>query len=121
LRRKQADGDQLGIGLIVAGQQGERYVPLAAHGRELLDAVRPIADPAQEAHHHHFGPAHYPVRVEVNREVVAELHEVGEAQARQVVAERPGSSRKVRKLRVGGREDQDVGRLLAEVDRLRAR
>jgi hypothetical protein len=50
---------------------------------------------------------------------VAELHEVGEAQARQVVAERPGGSRKVRKLRVGGREDQDVGRLLAEVDRLR--
>ena len=47
LAGERREARQLGVRLIVAGQQRQRYPPLPADGRKLLDAVGPIADSAE--------------------------------------------------------------------------
>ena len=56
------------------------------------------------------------VGVAVDREVVAELHQVGEAERRRAIAESGLRLGEAGELGIGGREQHDIPRRLAEVD-----
>src|SRR3546814_20221473 len=84
----------------------------------------PVALATQEPHHHQLRGGDHLLDVEVDRHIVAELHEVGEAQAGCGLAER-GSNLSLGggergQLAVRGREEDDVAGVLPEVDRFRA-
>jgi translation initiation factor 6 (eIF-6) len=70
--------------MIVAGQAGECDPAGAAAGGDLLQAVGPIAPAAQQADEDEAGVRYDTLDIEVYRERVAELQEVGEAQARRM-------------------------------------
>ena len=120
LGRHQAEAGELGVGLVVARHQGQRDVPAAAALDHLLDAVGPVAHPAQEPHHHQPGVADHGLDVEVHREVVGEVEQAGEAQAGDAVAQAGVGRGQRAELAVGGREHDDVARALAQVDGLAA-
>ena len=56
----------------------------------------------------------------IDRQIVAEIHEVGEAEARRAGAEGGVGARQAGQFRIGGGSENDVARALAEIDRLAA-
>ena len=109
---------QLRVRLIVAGQKRQRGAVLAARGRDLLDPVGPVAEPAEQPHHHQARARDHRFGVEVDREVVRQVHQVGQAQAGEVLGQIGPRRGQVGELAVGGREHHDGARALAQVDRL---
>src|SRR3546814_13088294 len=84
----------------------------------------PVALATQETHHHQLRGGDHLLDVEVDRHIVAELHEVGEAQAGCGLAER-GSNLSLGggergQLAVRGREEGDLAGVLPGVDRFTA-
>ena len=79
LGRHGAEPDELGVRLVVARHHGERDAAPPAALDNLLDTIGPIADAPQQPHQDELGPRDDFVHVEVDREVVAQVHEVGEA------------------------------------------
>jgi len=74
-------GGQLGVGLIVAGQEGDGDGALAGCRGQLLEAIGPIAAPAQQPHHHHLGMADHLIHIKVHRHGMAQMQKAGEAEA----------------------------------------
>ena len=75
---------ELGIRPVVARQQGQLYAAFARQRRQAIDAVRPIAAPAEDPRDDQLGMTSHLVDVEIDRIVVAEPQEVGEAEARPI-------------------------------------
>jgi hypothetical protein len=99
----------------VAGQQGERNSARAAEGGELLAAVAPVVEPADQPHGHASGVGDDLLGVEVHRHRVAQLGEIGEPQARPVRPElRPGR-RQRGEVGVRERQEHQLGRGLPEI------
>ena len=119
LGRRRAERDELRVGLIVAGQERERDRGAPAGLDDLLHPVGPVAGAPEHPRHHQLRARHHRVDVGVHRERVGELHEVGEAQRGEGVAEARPRVREARELGVRGGEEHDVPRSLAEIDRLR--
>ena len=115
-----AQRGEFGIGLIIAGNHREGDMPRPTTRDNAFEPVWPIPRAAEQADDHQLRRADDIVDIEIDREVVAELHQIGEAQHRDVAIE-PGSRLgEAGELGVGGGEDHDVAGSLAEIDRLRA-
>ena len=69
------------IGGIVTRHHGQLDAIVPAGRGNLFDAIRPIPHPAHETDDHQFRLRNRFFRIEVDRHVVIELHEVGETQA----------------------------------------
>jgi len=119
LDRNRAERRKLGIGSLVAGQESERDAALARQPRQAVDAVGPVAAPAEDASDDELRGRCHPLDMEIDRVVVAEPHEVGEPQARPAGARREAALRRreAGDLAVRRRQDDDVARALAEIDR----
>ena len=117
--RQGRQAAQFRVGLVVAGQEGYRYSRLAAGTGDLVNAVAPVAATTEQAHDHQPGFGDNRIGIEIDRHVVAEVHQIGEAQIRIGVERRTGIG-KQRELGVGGAEENDVARRLSEIDRLRS-
>ncbi len=107
---------ELEVGALVAGQAGQCNAPLGTAGRDLLQAVGPVGAAAQQADDDQPGVRDDAVDVKVDRQGMAELEQVGEAQARGIGAEPGLGSREAGKVGVRGGEEDDLARGLAEVD-----
>ena len=115
--RQGAERGKLRIGLIIARKHGERNAVLAAGGCDLFHSVGPVAAAPQQSHNDELGAGNDVLDIDIDRHVMAEAHDVSEAQAR---AFRVTSTRQAGQLIVGRRQDDNVARRLAEVDRLLA-
>ena len=71
---------QLGIWMVVPRQRGESDVPVPAGLRDPFDPVRPVTGAAQKTHHHQPSVGDDSIHIHINRQVMAKLKEVGEAQ-----------------------------------------
>ena len=117
VRIEAGPGVKLRVGPVVARQQRHRRLQRA----QPFDAVGPVAAPAEQAHHDQTGAGEHAPDMEVDRHVVAERHDAGEPQRRGVpvlgeaLALGLGEQGE---FRVGGAQDRDVSRRLAEIDRL---
>ena len=118
LERREAR--ELGIRLVVARKQGERYPALAREGREPLDAIGPISDATQKANDDEPRVPYHALDIEIDREIVGELLEIGEAEHRDGALEPSVGGGEGRKLRIRGGEQHKLARALPEVDRLGA-
>ena len=110
---------QLLVGLVVAGQGGEGHAGRRQPDRELLQPVGPVALAAEDPRDDQPRPRGGLVEVEVRRHRMLEVQQRGEAQ-RQAGSGPLARLGQRRELRVRGGDDDDVGRILAEIDRLRA-
>ena len=77
-----APAPQLQVRLIVAWQHGELNVAGAADRNDLLQTVGPVAAAAEQAQYHQARAADHLLDIQVDRHRMAELQEIGEAQAR---------------------------------------
>ncbi len=111
---------EIGIGAVVARQERQGDAPRPADGGEALDPVRPVAATAEEPDDDIAGVRHDPLGVEVDRVGMVELEKVGQAQARCRGAERAMPGLEHGELGLGGREDDQIGGRLGEIDRLAA-
>jgi len=111
---------ELRVWLIVTRQARERDAALAALRRDLLDAIWPVAHAAQQAHHHQLGVGDDVLDIGIDRQVMRELQQVGEAQARLRLGEMRMGARQARQLAVRRRQHHDLARRLAKVDGLAA-
>jgi len=90
---------------------------LAARGCDLFHSVGPVAAAPKQSHNHEFGAGNDVLDIDIYRHIMAEAHDVSEAQAG---AFRVTSTRQAGQLIVGRRQDDNVARRLAEIDRLLA-
>ena len=109
---------QLRVGLIVSREDRVRDAAGAARRNRLLQTVGPVAAAAQQTQYHQARAADHLFDVQVHRHRMAELQEIGEAQARGTVRPSRLGGGEAGQLGVGGRQKHDVARRLAEVDRL---
>ena len=119
LGRQGRAAHQVGIRCVVAGHAGQRHAVLAGGTGDLLDAVRPVGDAADQPDDHQPGVRDDLLGVDVDRQVVLQPHDVGEPQAggvRRLPGARRGQGREVA---VGGRQHHHFAGRLAEVDGLR--
>ena len=118
LGRHGAEGSEPGVRLVVTRKEGEgdRRGPARLH--DLLDPVRPVAGAAEHPRDDELRARDHRLDVEIHRHRVAELHEVREPEGREVVAQAGARPREARELGVRGREEHEVARGLAEIDRL---
>ena len=120
LRRRLGQRGQLGqlrVGLAVARQAGQRYAALGAGGGDALDPVRPVAAAAEQSHDHQPRARHHLLDVEVDGEGVGELQQVGQAQAGHPGRQPRLRRREAGEVAVGRRQQHDLARRLAQVDR----
>ncbi len=82
LRRQSGKALQLRIGLIIARDDGEGDIFLAAAFHHLFHAIGPIIHTTQQTHDHQFCGADDVADVKIDGHVVAQVHQVGQAQAR---------------------------------------
>ncbi len=73
---------QLGVGAVVAGEQCERGAVGLGGDDQLLDPVRPVAAPAQQPDDHQPGMGQGLLDIEVDRERMLQLEQVGEPERR---------------------------------------
>ncbi len=86
-------------------------------GRDLVDAIAPVVEPAEQPDQHPARLGDDPLDIEVDRQRVLELGEPREPQRRQGLACRGvGGGRHV-EVAVGEGQDHEVGRALPEIDR----
>ena len=109
---------QLDIRLVIAREERQSDVLVAAQLRQTLDAIRPVALTAEGADDDQARTGDRGVQPIIDRQIVAEIHEVGEAEARRAGAEGGVGARQAGQLRIGGGSENDIARTLAEIDRL---
>ena len=102
---------------IFAGQHRERDAALARQRRKPLDAVFPPIEAAEEANHDHLGMRADAVDPQIDRHRMAQVAQMREPHARQGVALGLPGGGKAGEIAVGERQDGDVARRLAEIDR----
>src|SRR5579883_3147786 len=83
-------------------------------GRE---AVSPVGLAADQPHQHAARLLKRALDVGVDRERMLQACEIGEPQGRQAVSPAPPAGSKGRKVAVGEREHDEIGRILCEIDR----
>ncbi len=111
------------VRLVVAGQRRESDAGLAKARRELLQPVAPVALATQHARHHQPRLAGRLFQIEVDRHRVREMQQRSQPQPRRAVARLGHRAPRLgqrRQLAVGGRDHDQVGRRLVQVDRLAA-
>src|ERR1700740_3019124 len=121
--RECAAARQLGILLVVAGEQRELDAARAGDLDQPLDAVIPIAASAENARDDQFRVAPDILYIEIYRIVVTELEQAREAQAwRRLIACNKTllCCCKTSEIAIRRGEHDDRARRLAEIDRLRA-
>ena len=118
LRRNGAERGELGIRLVVAGKERERNRRGPAGLGKLLDPVGPIACAPEHPRDDELRPRDHRVDVEVHRHRMGELHEVGEPQRGEAVAEAGARAGEAGQLGVRGGEEDDVAGGLSEIDGL---
>ena len=116
VRVEAGEGVEFRVRPVVPRQQRHRRFQRA----QPLDAVRPVAAPAEQTDHDEPGAGEYALDMQVHGKVVAERHDVGEAESRGLlILGEPFSLRfgEQREFGVGRAQDRDVARRLAEIDR----
>ena len=97
---------------VVAGEASEGNPSRGAGGCDLLQAVAPVAAPAQEADHDQLGLRHHAVDMQVDRERMAELENAGEPEGWGSVWQPRAAGGEAGEVGVRGRQEHDVaGRL----------
>ena len=122
LGRQVRHAGQFGVRLVVAGQQRQRDAVLAAGLGQLLDPVGPVAPPAQQPRDNQLRVSRDFLDIEIDGQVMAEMQQAGEPQARRVrILRQPPNLglRQAGDFGVGGGQEDDVARRLAEIDGLR--
>ena len=102
----------------VAWQHGELYAAGTTDRNDLLQTVGPVAAAAEQAQDHQVRAADHLLHIQVDRHRVAELQEIGEAQARATLRPSGLGCREKGQLGVSRRHEHDVAGRLTEVDRL---
>ncbi len=110
---------QLGIGLVIPRQRGERHARLVKPRRILLESEFPIARPAQNPRDHQPRAAGALIQMQVDRHRVLQVHQAGEPEGWRRV-HLASCARQSGQFGVGGRDHHDVGRGLPKVDRFLA-
>ena len=118
LGRHAAERHELGVGLIVAGQEGERDRRGIAGRDELLDAVGPVAAAPEHAGDDELRLRDHRFDIGVHRHRVGEVHEVREPKRGEGIIEVPLRRGEARELGIRGGEEHDVAGALPEIDRL---
>jgi hypothetical protein len=122
LGRQVRHAGQFGVRLVVAGQQGQRDIMLAAGLGQLLDAIGPVGPPAKQPRHHDFGvPCDFP-DIKIDGKVMAEMQQAGESQGGRVrILRQPPrlGLRQAGDFGVGGGQKDDIARCLAKINGLR--
>ena len=116
-RIEAGPGIEVRVRPVVARQQGDRRVNPA----QPLDAVGPVAAPAEQPHHDQPGAGEHALDMQIHGQVVAERHDIGEPERRCLpVLGEPSflGLGEQREFRVGGAQDRNVARRLPEIDGL---
>ena len=114
--RKGAQRGEFGVGPVVAGKDREGDSTVAAAAGDALDPVGPVGGPAEQAHDDEARTGDHGVDVQVDRKVVSEPQQVGEAETGAVLL---GVGRRERReFGVGGAEHDDIAGSLPEIDGL---
>jgi len=116
-RRQGRGGGKPCIVPVFARQYGERDAAFARERREPFDAVFPPIEPAQEAHDDDLRVRADALDPQIDRHGMAQVAQMGEPNARQDGAFGVPRRRKPGKVAVGERQDRDLTRRLAEIDR----
>jgi len=104
---------EIGVWLGVARKHAEHDAAFACHGLDLVDTVAPVGRTAQHAQHDQPCMGEGLLDVEIDRERMLQLQQVGKAEregCRVMGAGQRGE------LAVGGGKDDDVGGGLCEID-----
>ena len=106
--------DRIRVG--VAGEQGQPDAAAQCQGGEFVDTVLPVGRAAEQPDHHQLRVLHGLIEPQVDREVVAQPHEIGEPQVGGAGA--VGGPGQHHQFAVGSRGEDDRRRGLGEVDGL---
>ena len=117
----RGQGRQFGVGLVVAGKEGHRDVPVPAKAGDFVGAMGPIAAPAEKPDDDQLRVGDDVFGVMIDGMVVAEVQQTGEPEAGKIpgVQFRP-RLRQRRQFHIGGRQHDDVARALVQMDGVRA-
>ena len=110
--------EQPRIVAVLARQHGKHNARLARERRQRLDAVAPPVEPAEQPHDDDLGVARHRVRPQIDGHGMAQVTQMREPQARQHSTFRGIGDGETGKVAVGERQDHEVARALAEIDRL---
>ena len=116
LRRYGAERGERRVRLVVAGKERERNGRSPAGLGELLDPVGPVAGAPEHPRDDELRLRDDRIDVEVHRHRMGELHEVGEPQRGEAVAEAGARASEAGQLGVRGGEEDDVAGGLSEID-----
>ena len=120
VRGQRVEAGKFRIGLIVAGKKGDLDAVFAGHPGDLFDPIRPVAAPAKQPHDNQFGAADDLFGIHIDRHVVTQVKQVGEAQGREIGRiQLPAGDAKGREFRIGGAQENDVAGGLAQIDGFR--
>ncbi len=112
--RRALQQQRIGIG--VARQQRELQAPARGKRAEFVDAIGPIARPAEQPHDNKIGMAHRLFEPKIDREIIGKAQKIGQPD---IPAPGPvDGAGHGRKLTVGRRHEDDLSRRLAEIDGL---
>ncbi len=100
---------------MVAGQQRQMDAVRVGDAGELVDAVAPVVEAAEQAHEHEARVGDHALGVDIDRIGVLELREAGEAERQRAIA-RLGRGGDGAEVAVGEGEDYDIAGALPEVD-----
>ncbi len=116
-RRQRRSCGQASVIAILARQDGKRDAARARQRRQALDPVFPPIEAAEQADHDHLGVGADAIDPQIDRHRMAQVAQMGEANAGQCCSFRlPGGS-KAGEVAVGERQHGDVARRLAEIHR----
>ncbi len=118
LRRQGGPAGELRVRLVVARECRERDALGPAGRCHLFQPVGPVAAAAEQAQDHEPRVRDHLLDMMVDRERMTELEQVGKAQARPAFGPERLGRGETGELGIGRRQDHDVARALAEIDRL---
>ena len=110
---------QSGVRSGIARQHGEKNVFLPRERRDLFQPIGPVGGAAEQPQDDETGGAKRLFEIEIDRVIMAQRHEVGEAEGGQTRNRIMGAGQR-RQFGIGGRDDDNIARLLRQIDRLDA-
>jgi hypothetical protein len=110
---KRGAAGEVGVRLRVSRQKAELDAAFARGGFHLVEAIAPVGRAAQDAEHDELRVAQRLLDIEVDRERMLELQQVGEAERAGCAVMRAG---KCREFAVRSGEHHDIGGGLGEID-----
>ena len=118
-QRRAIDGGKLGEPRVLASvaREQRKWNALCPRGvGDLLGAVAPIVEAAEQADHHAARAGDHLLDIEIDRHRVAEPRKIGEAERRSSLAPRGPRSGERTEVAVGEGQEHEVGARLAEID-----